>query len=171
MIGRPRGEFEPWPSRIPYPHPKIQDFTYKKAAVVPFDLTLSSLPTRALTSVAAVSAMAEAQLISASTTEVPPTHGSGSTLISLQNDVDALKREIDGLKTTVGSLVEEIKDLKRVKVELVGGVFFPSPPLSTRGTCRSCLCLRSSLKSPPILLTSSLASLIIGLHHPSYDRM
>ena len=148
--------------------PKIQNFTYERAAAVPFDLTLSPLPTRALTSVAAVSAMAEPQLTSASTTGVLPTHG--STLISLQNDVDTLKREIDALKTTVGSLVEEIKDFKRVKVEMVGDVFFPSPPLSTRGTCRSCLCLRSP-GSPPILLTSSLPSSIIGFHHPSYDRM
>ena len=110
-----------------------------KTFVVPFDLTLSSLPTRAPASVAAVSAMAEVHLTSASTTGVLPTHG--PTLISLQNDLDALKREIDGLNTTVGSLVKEIEDLRRLKVETVGDVFFPFP-LSPRGTCRPRLCSR-----------------------------
>ena len=138
-----------WP-HTSHPHPKIQNFTYKKTAVAPLDLTPSSLPARVPASVAAVSAMAEVHLTSASTTGVPPADADGSALISLQNDIDSLKREIDGLKTTVGSLVKEVKDLRQLKVETVGDIFFPFPLVASwhlplRLCFRSPECSRSAM--------------------------
>lgn len=63
--------------------------------------------------------MAEVDQTSSATAEVPPaTH----ILAPLRRDVDALKHDINDLRTAVGLLIEEIKDLKQVKVEAVSSV-------------------------------------------------
>ena len=49
--------------------------------------------------------------------------GRGSIPDMLQDDVDALKQEINDLRATVGSLAMEIEELKKVKVEAVSGFF------------------------------------------------
>jgi len=81
--------------------------------------------------------MAEVHPAPAATTEISPAHG--SILITLQHDVGSIKREIKDLRTMVESLIKEVKDLKRVKVETAVGnpfscVSFPAfHPLSPRG--------------------------------------
>ena len=66
--------------------------------------------------------MAETHLNPVVTTGIQ--FGHGSTPIPWQGDVDALKQEIDDLRTMVGSLVKEVEELKKVKVEAVSDVFF-----------------------------------------------
>lgn len=71
--------------------------------------------------------MAEMHPASAANAEISPAHG--SILITLQHDVGTIKQEIKDLRTMVESLIKEIKDVKRVKVETVGDPFplsFPS---------------------------------------------
>lgn len=75
--------------------------------------------------------MAHAHPTPVVTTGIRFDHGSGMDL--WRSDVDALKREIDDLRATVGLLVKEIEELKRVKVEAVSGVFLPH----RQHTCRS----------------------------------
>lgn len=64
--------------------------------------------------------MAEAHPMVAVPTEAQPGHG--STPNPWQGDLDALKQEIKDLRTMLGSLVKEIKELKKVKVEAVSGI-------------------------------------------------
>ena len=71
--------------------------------------------------------MAEMHPASAANAGISPAHG--SILITLQHDVGTIKQEIKDLRTMVESLIKEIKDVKRVKVETVGDPFplsFPS---------------------------------------------
>ena len=76
---------------------------------------------------AAVSAMAEAQPTSGVATGVQPGHGSVPN--PWQGDIDALKQEVNDLRTTVLSLTKEIEELKRVKVQTVCGVLCHSPSI------------------------------------------
>ena len=73
--------------------------------------------------------MAEVHPTPVATTRVLPVHE--TTLTQLQRAVDALKQEVKDLRTMVGSVVKEIKDMKQVKAEAVSGIFFQLPPLST----------------------------------------
>lgn len=82
--------------------------------------------------------MTEVDPAPVATTGISPAHG--SILITLQHDVGSIKQEIKDLRTTVDvgpikqeiqdlrtmveSLIKEIKDSKRVKVEAVGASIF-----------------------------------------------
>jgi len=70
--------------------------------------------------------------------------GHGSTPDPWRGDVDALKREIDDLRATVGSLVKEIEELKKVKTEAVSGVL----PSYRQHTCRLLLFARNIVDPP-----------------------
>ena len=62
--------------------------------------------------------------------------GRGSIPNPWQGDLDALKEEIRDLKTMLGSVVKEIKELKQVKVESVSRILF-YPFSYLRASCHS----------------------------------
>jgi len=98
--------------------------------VVPFDSCPSSLYT-SITPSGSVPTMAEVHPAPAATDETSPAHG--SILLTLQHDVSSIKRDLKDLRTIVESLVKEIKEMKRAKVETVGNCFpfrLASLPLS-----------------------------------------
>ena len=70
-----------------------------------------------------------------------PTSGITTGVLPIQDKVDALQKEVNDLRAIVESLIKEIEELKKVKIETVSGalLYFPSPAsnvaMQTRPQC------------------------------------
>ena len=141
------------------PHPKIQNLTYGEiATVVLFDSCLSSPAACTLPS-GSVPTMAEVHPAPAAPAGIVPTDG--STLITLQQDVGSIKQEMKDLRKMVESLVKEIENMKRVKVETVGNRLL-SLSASSRSLLPVHVCFRFQVDHRRSSSQSSLLFPIIG---------